>query len=159
MVTPPETSVSVAVGCFEIRRLDHWNSEIVRYVGKSGGSARHADRLPYQPGTSGGLHSVHSADDAAVYTVPMSNFRLFGAPFHSHHHESQGNLKGPTASMRNLRSIGHKVGKAASSITATCWDASRDELMVTCGPSAPDHKIQLLRVVEDDSRLDPSLPL
>ncbi|ROW12951.1 hypothetical protein VPNG_04655 [Cytospora leucostoma] len=61
--------------------------------------------------------------------------------------------------MRNLRNICHKVGKAAADITATCWDASKDEVLVTCGPAAPDHKIELLRVVEDVSRLDPALPL
>lgn len=61
--------------------------------------------------------------------------------------------------MRNLRNIGHKVGKAASTITASCWDASRDEVIAACGPSAPDHKIKLFRVVEDVSRLDPALPL
>ncbi|ROW06399.1 hypothetical protein VMCG_04353 [Cytospora schulzeri] len=61
--------------------------------------------------------------------------------------------------MRNLRNICHKVGKAASDITATCWDPSKDEVLVTCGPTAPDQKIELLRVVEDVSRLDPAFPL
>lgn len=61
--------------------------------------------------------------------------------------------------MRNLRNISHKLGKAASNITATCWDASRDEVLLACGPSALDHKIELLRVVEDVGRQDPSLPL
>ncbi|KUI73790.1 Elongator complex protein 1 [Cytospora mali] len=61
--------------------------------------------------------------------------------------------------MRNLRNICHRVGKAASDITATCWDASKDEVLVTCGPAAPDQKIELLRVVEDVSHLDPALPL
>lgn len=61
--------------------------------------------------------------------------------------------------MRNLRTIGYKVGKAASAITATCWDASRDEVLVACGPSALDQKIELLRVDEDLSRHDPALPL
>lgn len=61
--------------------------------------------------------------------------------------------------MRNLRTIGHKVGKAASDITATCWDASRDEVLVACGPSTPDQKIELLRVDEDLSRRDPAFPL
>ncbi|KUI57695.1 Elongator complex protein 1 [Cytospora mali] len=61
--------------------------------------------------------------------------------------------------MRNLRNICHKVGKAVSDITATCWDASKDEVLVTCGPAAPDQKVELLRVVEDVSRLDPALPL
>lgn len=61
--------------------------------------------------------------------------------------------------MRNLRNISHRVGKAAADITATCWDASKDEVLVTCGPSTPDQKIELLRVVEDTIRLDPALPL
>lgn len=61
--------------------------------------------------------------------------------------------------MRNLRNICHKVGKAPSDITATCWDPSKDELLITCGPSDPDQKIELLRVVDDVTRHDPALPL
>lgn len=61
--------------------------------------------------------------------------------------------------MRNLRNISHKVGKAASEISATCWDASRDEILIACGPSAQDQKIELLRVDEDLGRSDPGLPL
>ena len=61
--------------------------------------------------------------------------------------------------MRNLRNICHRVGKAASDVTATCWDASKDEVIVACGPAAPDQKIELLRVIEDVSRLDPAFPL
>lgn len=63
--------------------------------------------------------------------------------------------------MRNLRTVGHKVAKAAADITAVCWDASRDEVLVTCGPSNPHHKIELLRLVQDINRHDhdPALPL
>ncbi|KAI3394287.1 hypothetical protein diail_2934 [Diaporthe ilicicola] len=61
--------------------------------------------------------------------------------------------------MRNLRNICHEVGKAPSDITATCWDPSKDEILLSCGPSALDHKIELLRVVDDANRLDPALPL
>lgn len=61
--------------------------------------------------------------------------------------------------MRNLRNICHKVGKAPSDISATCWDPSKDEVLVTCGPTAPDHKIELLRVVDDASHQDPAFPL
>lgn len=63
--------------------------------------------------------------------------------------------------MRNLRTVGHRVGKAEADITAVCWDASRDEVLVTCGPFSPHHKIELLRLVQDISRpdYDPALPL
>lgn len=61
--------------------------------------------------------------------------------------------------MRNLRNIAHKVGKASSDITATCWDASKDEVLIACGPSTRDQKIELLRVDEDLSCHDPALPL
>lgn len=61
--------------------------------------------------------------------------------------------------MRNIRNICHQAGKAAADITATCWDASKDEVLVACGPAAPDQIIELLRVVEDVSRRDPALPL
>lgn len=61
--------------------------------------------------------------------------------------------------MRNLRNICHKIGKAAEDITSVCWDASKDEVLVTCGPSALHHKIELLRVVQDTSRHDPAVAL
>ncbi|KAJ0124928.1 hypothetical protein J7T55_006271 [Diaporthe amygdali] len=61
--------------------------------------------------------------------------------------------------MRNLRNICHKVGKAPSDITATCWDPSKDELLVTCGPSDPDQKIELLRAIDDATHQDPALPI
>lgn len=61
--------------------------------------------------------------------------------------------------MRNLCTIDHRVGKAAADISATCWDASKDNVLIACGPSAQDHKIELLRVVQDQSRQDPALPL
>lgn len=64
-----------------------------------------------------------------------------------------------SSTMRNLRNICHKVGKTPSDITATCWDPSKDEVLVTCGPSGPDQKIELLRVVDDVTRQDPALPL
>jgi hypothetical protein len=75
-----------------------------------------------------------------------------------------GAVKGPglsltSSTMRNLRNICHKVGKAPSDITATCWDPSKDEVLITCGPTAPDHRIELLRVVDDVSRQDPAFPL
>lgn len=61
--------------------------------------------------------------------------------------------------MRNLRNTGHKAGEAPADITATCWDASKDEVLVACGPSAPSQKIELLRVVEDLDQHDPAHPL
>lgn len=63
--------------------------------------------------------------------------------------------------MRNLRTVVHKVGKVAADITAIGWDASKDEVLVTCGPSNPHHKIELLRLVQDVDRndYDPALPL
>ncbi|KAF3765858.1 IkappaB kinase complex, IKAP component [Cryphonectria parasitica EP155] len=51
--------------------------------------------------------------------------------------------------MRNLRNVGYKVSKAAADISAICWDASKDETLITCGPAAPDQKIELFRVAED----------
>lgn len=61
--------------------------------------------------------------------------------------------------MRNLRNLSQRVGKATADITAACWDASKDDVLVTCGPSTPHQKIELLRVVEDSNRQDPALPL
>ncbi|CAN8103769.1 unnamed protein product [Discula destructiva] len=61
--------------------------------------------------------------------------------------------------MRNLRTISHRVGKAAAHISATCWDASKDEVLIACGPSTENQRIELLRVVQDQSRHNPALPL
>lgn len=61
--------------------------------------------------------------------------------------------------MRNLRIVGHRIGKAAANISATCWDASKDDVLVACGPSAEQPKIELFRVIQDQSRLDSTLPL
>lgn len=61
--------------------------------------------------------------------------------------------------MRNLRNISHKIGETAFEITSVCWDAGKDEVLVTCGPSKHDAKIELLRVVEDAGLHDRSKPL
>lgn len=63
--------------------------------------------------------------------------------------------------MRNLRTVSHQVGKVAADITAVCWDASKDEVLITCGPSSPNHKIELLRLGQDLTRhdYDPAFPL
>ncbi|SPQ27367.1 09da9fb3-19e6-4348-805c-5fd7668165e4 [Thermothielavioides terrestris] len=57
--------------------------------------------------------------------------------------------------MRNLRNIGHGVFRvpdsvpgSASAITAACWDAARDELIVACGPAVGDPRIELLRLAK-----------
>ncbi|KAL2136655.1 hypothetical protein VTI74DRAFT_2387 [Chaetomium olivicolor] len=57
--------------------------------------------------------------------------------------------------MRNLRNIGHGVFRvpdhssaSASAVSASCWDAARDEVIVACGPTAADPRIELLRLVK-----------
>ncbi|EOO00048.1 putative elongator complex protein [Phaeoacremonium minimum UCRPA7] len=59
--------------------------------------------------------------------------------------------------MRNLRNIRHSVVRAPSDITATCWDAGKDEVLVACGPTEYDARIELLRVVENPSPQVPEL--
>ncbi|KAL1835666.1 hypothetical protein VTJ49DRAFT_6255 [Mycothermus thermophilus] len=63
--------------------------------------------------------------------------------------------------MRNLRNIAHGVfrvpapapdlapdGTPALPVSATCWDAARDELIVALGPSPDDPRIELRRVAK-----------
>lgn len=59
--------------------------------------------------------------------------------------------------MRNLRNIRHSVVKAPSDITTTCWDAGKDEVLLACGPTESDARIELLRVVESSSPQVPEL--
>lgn len=49
--------------------------------------------------------------------------------------------------MRNLRNIRHGVVTAPFDISATCWDASKDEVLIACGPIQNDARIELWRVV------------
>ncbi|KAK0704943.1 IKI3 family-domain-containing protein [Lasiosphaeris hirsuta] len=54
--------------------------------------------------------------------------------------------------MRNLRNIGHSVFRAppsASAITASCWDAAKDEVLVAYGPTTDDARIELVRLSAD----------
>ncbi|KAK0639265.1 IKI3 family-domain-containing protein [Cercophora newfieldiana] len=56
--------------------------------------------------------------------------------------------------MRNLRNIGHSGFQAppsASAITATCWDAARDEVLIAYGPTADEPRIELVRLSKDSS--------
>ncbi|KAK4667213.1 putative elongator complex protein 1 [Podospora pseudopauciseta] len=63
--------------------------------------------------------------------------------------------------MRNLRNIGHSVfrdpvpdspfptaASASAPFSASCWDVSRDEVIVARGPTARDARIELSRVVK-----------
>ncbi|KAK4455031.1 IKI3 family-domain-containing protein [Podospora aff. communis PSN243] len=56
--------------------------------------------------------------------------------------------------MRNLRNIGHSGFQAppsVSAITATCWDAARDEILVAYGPTSDSPRIELVRLSKDSS--------
>ncbi|KAK5661443.1 hypothetical protein OQA88_11344 [Cercophora sp. LCS_1] len=56
--------------------------------------------------------------------------------------------------MRNLRNVSRGVFRAppsASAITASCWDAARDEVLITSGPTADDARIVLFRLSRDAS--------
>ncbi|KAK0674515.1 putative Elongator complex protein 1 [Cercophora samala] len=63
--------------------------------------------------------------------------------------------------MRNLRTIGHSVfrdpvpdspfptaASASAPFSASCWDVSRDEVIVARGPTAEDARIELSRVAK-----------
>ncbi|KAI0406277.1 elongator complex protein [Xylaria palmicola] len=55
--------------------------------------------------------------------------------------------------MRNLRNIRYNAWDASpefdgSTITSTCWDPAKDELLCTLGPDAVDGRIRLLRILE-----------
>ncbi|KAK3315356.1 IKI3 family-domain-containing protein [Apodospora peruviana] len=55
--------------------------------------------------------------------------------------------------MRNLRNIGQSVfATPTSAITASCWDAARDEVLVTYGPTADEARIELVRLSKDGSK-------
>ncbi len=74
--------------------------------------------------------------------------------------------------MRNLRNIGHGVCRVpgaspspdpsdpssapALSVSATCWDVSRDEVIVACGPAPDNARIELLRLAKNIHQLCPS---
>ncbi len=51
--------------------------------------------------------------------------------------------------MRNLRSIRHRVSRTDADVTALCWDAGRDEVLLTHGPTEDKPRIELFRIVED----------
>lgn len=54
--------------------------------------------------------------------------------------------------MRNLRNIRYSICETESDITALCWDASTDEVLVTYGPSEGSHsQISLVRIADDAS--------
>ncbi|KAI1281814.1 IKI3 family-domain-containing protein [Xylaria sp. FL0933] len=55
--------------------------------------------------------------------------------------------------MRNLRNIRYNAWTTGTSfegrtITSTCWDPAKDELLCTLGPDAADGRIRLLRILE-----------
>ncbi|KAJ9141969.1 Elongator complex protein 1 [Pleurostoma richardsiae] len=50
--------------------------------------------------------------------------------------------------MRNLRTIRYDAAVAQADITATCWDAGKDEVLATFGPTEHDSRIELARVVQ-----------
>ncbi len=65
--------------------------------------------------------------------------------------------------MRNLRNIGHGVFRvpspssaSADPVSASCWDAARDEVIVACGPAPGDARIELLRLAKHIHHLSPS---
>lgn len=50
--------------------------------------------------------------------------------------------------MRNLRNIRHDVCTTDLGVTATCWDAGTDEVLVTFGPTEADSNITLAKVTK-----------
>ncbi|KAK3293460.1 IKI3 family-domain-containing protein [Chaetomium fimeti] len=65
--------------------------------------------------------------------------------------------------MRNLRNIGHGVFRIPDSssatalpISASCWDVARDEVIIACGPTPGDARIELLRVAKHDHHTSPA---
>ncbi|KAJ4405808.1 putative elongator complex protein 1 [Neurospora sp. IMI 360204] len=60
--------------------------------------------------------------------------------------------------MRNLRNIGHGAYKPGQeqplpsrSISASCWDVSRDEIILAHGPTQDFPRVELVRLVKDSS--------
>ncbi|CCC07246.1 unnamed protein product [Sordaria macrospora k-hell] len=54
--------------------------------------------------------------------------------------------------MRNLRNIGHGAYKRQEplpSISASCWDVSRDEIILAHGPTQDFSRVELVRLVKD----------
>ncbi|KAL8334655.1 hypothetical protein RB598_009083 [Gaeumannomyces tritici] len=49
--------------------------------------------------------------------------------------------------MRNLRNIRYDLSRAESDISAACWDAGADEVLVTFGPTEAEARITLARIV------------
>ncbi|KAL2138685.1 hypothetical protein VTI28DRAFT_6379 [Corynascus sepedonium] len=65
--------------------------------------------------------------------------------------------------MRNLRNIAHGVFRVpdpssapAAPISASCWDVSRDQVIIACGPQPGDSRIELLRVAKDARHASPA---
>jgi len=74
--------------------------------------------------------------------------------------------------MRNLRNIGHGVCRVpgcapsqdpsdpssapALSVSASCWDVSRDEVIVATGPALDHARIELARLAKNIHQLSPS---
>jgi elongator complex protein 1 len=50
--------------------------------------------------------------------------------------------------MRNLKNIRHQVCRTPCDISAVCWDAANDDVLVVHGPTKDDAKISLVRVAE-----------
>jgi hypothetical protein len=48
--------------------------------------------------------------------------------------------------MRNLRRIRQEGFSAGAEITASCWDAGTDEVLITHGPTESKSEIELVRV-------------
>ncbi|EGO56305.1 hypothetical protein NEUTE1DRAFT_122867 [Neurospora tetrasperma FGSC 2508] len=60
--------------------------------------------------------------------------------------------------MRNLRNIGHGAYRPgqeqplpSNSISASCWDVSRDEIILAHGPTQDFSRVELVRLVKDSS--------
>ncbi|KAH8888257.1 RNA polymerase II elongator-like protein [Thozetella sp. PMI_491] len=51
--------------------------------------------------------------------------------------------------MRNLRCVRHRQSRADAEITAACWDAANDEVLVTHGPTEQNPRIELVRIGDD----------
>ncbi|EHA55569.1 elongator complex protein 1 [Pyricularia oryzae 70-15] len=51
--------------------------------------------------------------------------------------------------MRNLRNIRYDVCKTDVDVTATCWDAGSDDILVTFGPTEADPSITLARISDE----------
>ena len=53
-----------------------------------------------------------------------------------------------TGNMRNLRNIRFTLWKPPKIVTASCWDASNDDVVLASGPSTESSEIELFRISE-----------